>query len=119
MKTANAPNSFIAHTKTVGRFFELVKGHSNKTVARTLGISPLTVAKHRENIYARLGVSRVGQLAQYIPDHLSRWSLTSREQEIMRMLVQGLTSAQIAEQLGLSTYTVQTHRQNIHKKRQD
>ena len=42
--------------------------------------------------------------------------LTSREQEIMRMLAEGLSKAQIAERLSISIKTVENHRSNIMKK---
>ncbi|WP_246804768.1 LuxR C-terminal-related transcriptional regulator [Desulfosarcina cetonica] len=42
--------------------------------------------------------------------------LTSREQEIMRMLAEGLSKAEIAERLCISIKTVENHRSNIMKK---
>ncbi len=43
-------------------------------------------------------------------------SLTSREQDILRFIGDGLTNEEIAKQLVLSVHTVQTHRSNIMKK---
>ncbi len=43
-------------------------------------------------------------------------SLTSREQDILRFVGDGMTNEEIAEQLVLSVHTVQTHRSNIMKK---
>lgn len=34
----------------------VARGHSDKTIARLLLISPLTVRKHLEHIYTKLGV---------------------------------------------------------------
>ncbi|MEM9679558.1 MAG: response regulator transcription factor [Bacteroidota bacterium] len=42
--------------------------------------------------------------------------LTKRETEILQLIAKGRTSLQIAKQLKLSKYTVDTHRKNIHKK---
>ena len=42
--------------------------------------------------------------------------LTSREMEVLRLLAQGLTSAQIAEHLTLSVLTVNTHVRSIYSK---
>lgn len=42
--------------------------------------------------------------------------LTRRERQILTLLVRGKTSQQMAEQLNLSRFTVDTHRKNIHKK---
>lgn len=42
--------------------------------------------------------------------------LTKREREILKLLARGKTSRQIANELVISKYTVDTHRKNIHKK---
>ena len=42
-----------------------------------------------------------------------RCDSTVREQEILRLVADGLTTAQIAEQLFTSPRTVESHRQNI------
>ncbi len=49
-------------------------------------------------------------------ERTSYGSLTSREQDILRFIGDGLTNEEIAEQLVLSVHTVQTHRSNIMKK---
>jgi DNA-binding NarL/FixJ family response regulator len=43
-------------------------------------------------------------------------SLGAREREIMQLLAEGHTSREIAQQLHISTTTVETHRRNIMKK---
>ena len=43
-------------------------------------------------------------------------SLTPREVEVLTMVAQGMTSQQIAEQLGISVKTVQAHRANVMEK---
>lgn len=43
-------------------------------------------------------------------------SLSKREKEIMRLLVEGLTSKEIAEKLYISKLTADTHRRNIFQK---
>lgn len=42
--------------------------------------------------------------------------LSPREMDILKLVLQGLTSNQISEQLHLSHYTVETHRKNIYRK---
>lgn len=42
--------------------------------------------------------------------------LTRRERQILGLLAKGKTSQQMAEQLHLSKFTIDTHRKNIHKK---
>jgi DNA-binding NarL/FixJ family response regulator len=40
--------------------------------------------------------------------------LTTRQREIVELLAQGRTSAEVAASLGISTKTVETHKSNIH-----
>ena len=42
--------------------------------------------------------------------------LTRRERQILRLLARGRTSQQMATELNLSRFTIDTHRKNIHKK---
>ncbi|GAB3989014.1 response regulator transcription factor [Spirosoma daeguense] len=49
-------------------------------------------------------------------DFARRLSLSFREVEIIRLICQGLSSEQIADQLNLSVETIKTHRKNIHFK---
>lgn len=46
----------------------------------------------------------------------SQKPLTRREKEILQLLAKGRTSIQMANQLKLSRFTIDTHRKNIHKK---
>ncbi len=50
-------------------------------------------------------------------DHKSKNTvLTRREKEVLQLIAKGRTSLQIAQQLKLSKYTIDTHRKNIHNK---
>ena len=42
--------------------------------------------------------------------------LTRREKEILQLIAKGITTLQMAQQLKLSRFTIDTHRKNIHKK---
>lgn len=50
---------------------------------------------------------------QEFPLSVNRDSITKREQEILSLVVQGLTSSEIAKQLYISPRTVETHRSNL------
>lgn len=52
----------------------------------------------------------------YFDEFLKKHKLTKREVEIIRMVCNDFNSKEIANQLYLSTFTVQTHRRNIVKK---
>lgn len=42
--------------------------------------------------------------------------ITHREQEILKLMAQGMSSKSIANELGVSFHTIQTHRKNILRK---
>ncbi|MCY1270416.1 Bacterial regulatory protein, luxR family [compost metagenome] len=44
-------------------------GHTSKQIARELGLSNLTVRKHRENLYRKLGVDNAAGVAIYCLRH--------------------------------------------------
>lgn len=46
------------------------------------------------------------------------YGLSSREKEILRLCVDGLTKRQIADKLFLAYYTIDTHMKNIYEKLQ-
>ena len=49
---------------------------------------------------------------------LKQFNITNREKEVLQHIKAGLTNQQIAEELFLSVYTVETHRKNIMHKLQ-
>lgn len=49
-------------------------------------------------------------------DNHKLFNLTEREGEVLRQIVKGLTSKEIAEHLGISKLTVDTHRKHIQQK---
>ncbi|TCP05309.1 regulatory LuxR family protein [Rubrivivax gelatinosus] len=44
----------------------VVAGHTSKEIARRLGISPLTVRKHRENLMRKLEVATTARLVALV-----------------------------------------------------
>lgn len=56
----------------------------------------------------------VGEDLDFIEDSLSR--ITEREREVLDMLVQGMSSREIAGELGVSTKTIEAHRARINDK---
>jgi DNA-binding CsgD family transcriptional regulator len=49
-------------------------------------------------------------------DLLNQQQISSREMEIIKLVIAGHTSQEIAEKLNISYYTVTTHRRNVNKK---
>lgn len=59
----------------------------------------------------------IKQFVEIRKDDLSKkYALTGRETEIIRLVMKGLDSYQIAESMNLSYFTIKTHRRNIHFK---
>ena len=56
----------------------------------------------------------VGEDLEFIEDSLNR--ITEREREVLGMLVQGMSSREIAGELGVSTKTIEAHRARINDK---
>lgn len=81
------------HAVTAGEYF-LDSSISHEVVSRLMK-SPVREARVSDSDYGRL---------------------TPREQEIMRMLAEGLSKAEIADRLCISIKTVENHRSNIMKK---
>lgn len=67
----------------------------------------------RGETYFSSGVSDV--LMERKPDE-NTMPLTSREQEVLRLLAGGQSNRDIAQALGISAATVETHRKNLKKK---
>ncbi|MBC8753041.1 response regulator transcription factor [Kordia sp. YSTF-M3] len=65
-------------------------------------------------------------ISENLPDEIQAWfdnepvsteqTLTRRENEILRLIAKGRTTIEIAKQLKISRFTIDTHRKNIHKK---
>lgn len=73
------------------------------------------------------GMDQLGHIGRFVQDILDSsfidrdgWqmylSLSRREKEVLRLLAEGHSSKQIADELFISKFTVDTHRKNIFKK---
>jgi DNA-binding CsgD family transcriptional regulator len=52
----------------------------------------------------------------HLQNELKMLRLSEREKEIFRLLMEGLTSKEMADRLGISKLTVDTHRKNLQQK---
>ncbi len=63
------------------------------------------------------GIVVDGCVSPSIPEEPSAYSLlATREREVLQLIAEGRTSKQIANQLGITVHTVESHRRNISKK---
>ncbi len=67
-------------------------------------------------IYTSSAISKPASLTDQQPTATSIASLAKRELEVLTLIGQGLMSAQIADQMGLSPRTVDTYRERIKAK---
>ncbi len=81
-------------------------------------IATLTLAQHisPENHYTKKVERMLDELTFLREKATSFSSLGRRELEVLRLLAQGKTSAEIADKLFISARTAETHRRNIRKK---
>ena len=90
-------------------------------VARVLSRSGTWVVLHGAALVTD-GARRVAVIlepahpARISPLLMSAYGLTQREQEVTRLVLQGESTTQIAEQLGVSTHTVQQHLKRVFEK---
>lgn len=77
-----------------------------------------TVAAGKRFLCSELGLTMLEKVLVGTPEAAPKPTsgLSAREQEILRLVADGLTTAQIAEKLFTSPRTVETHRQNIMEK---
>ena len=77
-----------------------------------------TVAAGRRFLCSELGLTMLEKLLIGIPEPPAKPSggLSPREQEILQLVADGMTTSQIADKLFTSPRTVETHRQNIMEK---
>ncbi len=101
------------------------KGRSCREIATSMGIAPLTVRKHRCNILSKFGLHSTAQLVAFAistlrrhgnaQDQLALSRLSARERQVVMFLAKGMTSKEIAKNLGISPATVRKHRENAMK----
>jgi len=76
-------------------------------------LKPVDIDELREAIKRYIQLQNERQ-KKFLPQKLkSKYSLTDREIEIVKWLLKGKTSKEIAEELFISKHTVDTHRRNI------
>lgn len=113
-------------------FFQRVKFHGADTYTWCYTVCKLILLKEKSALKDRLVmlsspvagldaiISRVNKVLDedvYIKKHYRIFAaLTRREKEIIRLLANGKSSRDIAEDLFVSVHTVQTHRKNIIRK---
>ena len=112
--------SMVDHERAIG---EVLAAGASGYVLKNAGhdeIAPAVraVAAGQRFLCSELGLTMLEKLLAVTPEPAPQLlsGLTAREQEILRLVADGLTTAQIAEKLFTSPRTVESHRQNIMEK---
>ncbi|GAA4013490.1 response regulator transcription factor [Hymenobacter fastidiosus] len=118
--------SMLDHEKYVSRTMDSgARGFILKNADSTEIIHAIrTVADGRLFLGTETGLDLLRKLNQLSPDkssdHVSRMphELSGRELEVLQLIAEGLTNAEMADKLFTSRRTIETHRQNIIEKTQ-
>ena len=109
--------SMTDHERAVG---EVLAAGASGYVLKNAGHDEIVtavraVAVGQRFLCSELGLTMLEKLLAVTPESVPQLlsGLTAREQEILRLVADGLTTAQIAEKLFTSPRTVESHRQNI------
>ena len=109
--------SMTDHERAVG---EVLAAGASGYVLKNAGHDEIVtavraVAVGKRFLCSELGLTMLEKLLAVTPESVPQLlsGLTAREQEILRLVADGLTTAQIAEKLFTSPRTVESHRQNI------
>ncbi|MBP7335079.1 helix-turn-helix transcriptional regulator [Niveispirillum sp.] len=105
------------------------RGLKSAQIAAELGICELTIRKHRSAIMRKAGLRSTAQLIAFAGGQIAEeetetataaplpWDLLRpREAEVVRHVVAGCTSKEIARLLKISPLTVQKHRERAREK---
>lgn len=93
---------YVTRNVTSDELKEVITSVSNGKQAFGKSISQLMVGKYAD--YAQKKATK------------SKKSITKREKEVLKLIVEGFTSAEIAKRLFISSRTVETHRSNLMSK---
>ena len=115
------PTAALAVAQRALRTAESVDSPGEVALARVLSKSGTWVVLHGATLVSD-GPTRVAVIvepahpARITPLLMSAYGLTEREQEVTRLVLQGDSTAQIAERLTVSPHTVQQHLKNVFEK---
>ncbi|MDN5217002.1 response regulator transcription factor [Fulvivirgaceae bacterium BMA12] len=90
-------------------------GYIIKNTGKQELIAAINAVMSKQHYYSK---SLSGKIEEWLKtmQHREQYTLTKREREIIILVAHGKSSQQIANNLKISKFTVDTHRKNIHQK---
>lgn len=92
------------------------KGYLSKSVSLDEIVCAVNVVYAGKTYFTQRQPDTAGTGNNQTNHYTQQFNLTYREIDVIQQIRQGLSSRQIAEKLGVSHYTIETHRRNIHLK---
>ncbi|UOG77644.1 response regulator transcription factor (plasmid) [Hymenobacter tibetensis] len=112
--------SMADHERAIGQVLAAgAQGYVLKNAGHDeIVVAVRAVAAGKRFLCSELGLTMLEKVLTEVPEVTTQpvSGLTMREQEILRLVADGLITAQIADKLFTSPRTVETHRQNIMEK---
>ncbi len=110
-------DQLIKRASEMGALGYILKPMSKQQILASVKIAAqLVILKRREEKKCRKALIKGSD--NLLPAHLSEKlsSLTASELRVAALIIQGMSTKQVAEQLKLSIFTIEWHRRNIRKK---
>lgn len=105
----------VSYTEGDARLIRQVSGKRVILARRIIGSAINLLLSTRDFTPEEVGQA-VGQATAQVADELALDALTVRERQVLPLVAEGLSSKEIARQLGISPKTVEIHRTNIIRK---
>ena len=112
--TMHKNKEYLYHAITAGAHGYLLKEDSDEELFSAIE----TLRKGATYITRRLAGAMAEDLSRVLlgKDQILSEPLTTREREVLKLIAEGKTNAEVADLLGISTRTVENHRSNMMKK---
>jgi DNA-binding NarL/FixJ family response regulator len=111
--SAHSDDEYVAHMAAVGASGYLVKQNSGQVLVRAIKEIASGHPYFSPSIAKRLGDAERKSREIGAPRGKPRRPLSAREAEVLQLVAEGSANKQIAAELGISTKTVEKHRQQL------
>ena len=111
--SAHSDDEYVAHMAAVGAAGYLVKQNSGQVLVNAIKEIASGRPYFSPSIAKRIGEAQRKSRESGIAPGKPRRPLTSREAEVLQLVAEGAANKQVAAELGISTKTVEKHRQQL------